>query len=78
MPFVRAAVIRRLYGERSGAEGGARREREKKRPATLEGRGGGGGGEREKGVGKRESVSRGNQITRRGAQAGGLSFTVIN
>lgn len=77
MPFVRAAVIRRLYGERSGAEGGARREREKKRPAMLEGRGGG-GGEREKGVGKRESVSRGNQITRHGAQAGGLSFTVIN
>lgn len=27
---------------------------------------------------ERESVSRGNQITRRGAQAGGLSFTVIN
>lgn len=63
-----------------GGERKARGEKERKRGPQRwrEEEGGGGGGEREKGVGERESVSRGNQITRRGAQAGGLSFTVIN
>lgn len=70
------------YGERSGAEGGERGEKERKRGPQRwreeEGEEEEEEEESEKGVGKRESVSRGNQITRRGAQAGGLSFTVIN
>lgn len=65
------------YGERSGAEGGERGEKERKR-GPQRWREEEEEEESEKGVGKRESVSRGNQITRRGAQAGGLSFTVIN
>lgn len=79
MPFVRA-VIRWLRGvERGGEEGGGRGEKERKRgPQRWREEEEEEEEEGEKGVGKRESVSRGNQITRRGAQAGGLSFTVIN
>lgn len=65
-------------------DGGGRSGRREERKREKEARNAGGKRreeeeeEREKGVGERESVSRGNQITRRGAQAGGLSFTVIN
>lgn len=81
MPFVRA-VIRWLRGVGAGWRGESGRREERKR--EKEARNAGGKRreeeeeEREKGVGERESVSRGNQITRRGAQAGSLSFTVIN
>lgn len=83
MPFVRAVIrwLRGVGAGRRGEERKARGEKERKRGPQRwreEEEGGGRGGEREKGVGERESVSRGNQITRRGAQAGGLSFTVIN
>ena len=80
MPFVRA-VIRWLRGVGAGRRSGRREERKREKEARNAG-----GKRREEEEERekrewekeRESVSRGNQITRRGAQAGGLSFTVIN
>lgn len=84
MPFVRA-VIRWLRGVGAGWRGESGRREERKREKEARNAGGKRRKEEEEEEREkrewereRESVSRGNQITRRSAQAGGLSFTVIN